>query len=121
MLGGASITAQPTTQIMTVGAQAAFAVTATGTAPLAYQWRFNDADLADKTNRTLVLANVQSSNTGNYFVVVTNAFGSVTSRVAALMFTTVHRIDRITANSDRSIALSLAGVVPRAFAPYDDL
>src|SRR5438445_8202219 len=37
-----SITFQPTIQIMTVGATATFTVTATGTAPLAYQWRFND-------------------------------------------------------------------------------
>jgi len=30
------------------------------------------------------------TNAGNYTVVVTNAFGSVSSRIAALMFTTVH-------------------------------
>jgi len=69
----------------------------------------------------LALANVGSPNAGNYSVVVTNAFGSVTSRVAVLMFTTVHRIEGIMANPDHSISLTLAGVVPRPFAPYYDL
>jgi len=116
-----SITVQPAVQIMTVGATASFAVTATGTATLAYQWRFNDADLADKTNRTFSLANVQLTNAGNYTVVVTNAFGSVTSQVAALMFTAVHRFGGITANPDHSISLNLAGVVPKLHAPYYDI
>jgi hypothetical protein len=121
VLAPPSITVQPTVQLMTVGATATFSVTAAGTAPLAYQWRFNDTNLADKTNRSLALANVQSDNAGNYSVVVTNAFGSVTSRVAVLMFTTVHRIAGITANPDHSISLSLAGVVPKASAPYYDI
>ena len=116
-----SITSQPKVQIMTVGATATFTVTAAGTAPLAYEWRFNDANLADKTNRSLSLPNVQLTNAGNYTVVVTNAFGSVTSRVAALMFTTIHRLGGITANPDHSISLNLAGVVPSPFAPYYDL
>ena len=116
-----TITIQPAVQIMTVGATATFTVTAAGTAPLAYQWRFNDADLAGKTTFRLVLANVQLNNAGNYTVVVTNAFGSVTSRVAALMFTAVHRFGGITANPDHSISLNLAGVVPKPFAPYYDI
>ncbi len=115
-----SITSQPAVQIMTVGATATFTVTATGTAPLAYQWRFNDANLADNTNR-LVLANVQLTNAGNYTVVVTNAIGSVTSQVAVLMFTTVHRFGGITANPDHTISLNLAGVVPSPFAPWYDI
>ena len=109
-----SITSEPADQVVDVGATATFTVTATGTAPLTYQWRFNDANLAGKTSRSLVLANVQSTNAGNYTVVVTNAFGSVTSRIALLTFTTVHRIDGITANPDHTISLSLAGVVPSA-------
>jgi hypothetical protein len=116
-----SITNQPTDQIVDVGATAIFMVTATGTPPLAYQWRFNDATLAGKTSTGLVLANVQLTNAGNYSVVVTYALGSVTSRVARLTFTTVHRIDRITANPDHTISLSLAGLVPSLFAPYYDI
>ncbi len=68
-----------------------------------------------------MLPNVQLTNAGNYSVVVTNAVGSVTSRVAVLTLTTVHGIDRITANPDHSISLSLTGVVPRVSAPYYDI
>src|SRR6266498_2659735 len=113
------IASQPGDQIVDVGATATFTVAATGT-PLAYQWRFNGANLTGKTTNSLVLANAQLTNAGNYSVVVTYALGSVTSRVALLSFT-VHRIEGITANPDHSISLNLAGVVPRVFAPYYDL
>jgi hypothetical protein len=116
-----SITVQPTVQIMMLGATATFVVTAIGTAPLAYQWRFNDADVVDKTTRTFSLANAQLTNAGNYSVVVTNAFGSATSRVAGLMFTTAHRLSGITASLDGNVSLNLAGVAPSPFAPYYDI
>ncbi|HXJ56647.1 MAG TPA: hypothetical protein VNU68_08290 [Verrucomicrobiae bacterium] len=115
------ITTQPTDQIVYLGATATFTVAAISAASLKYQWRFNDANLAGKTAASLVLANVQLTNAGNYSVVVTYALGSVTSRVARLTFPTVHRIDRITAQPDHAIALDLAGVVPRLFASYYDL
>ncbi len=116
-----SIIVQPAVRILIVGAAASFTVTASGTAPLAYQWRFNGGNLADKTNRTFSFANAQLPNAGNYTVVVTNAYGSVTSRVAGLMFTAVHRFGGIAPMPDRSIWLNLTGVVPSAFAPYYDL
>jgi pimeloyl-ACP methyl ester carboxylesterase len=52
---------------------------------------------------------------------VTYAFGSLTSRVALLTVSTVHRIDGITANPDHTILLNVAGVVPRLFAAYYDM
>lgn len=116
-----AITAQPADQIVDAGATVTFTAAAIGTGPLAYQWRFNGADLADQTNRSLVLPNAQSANAGRYSFVVTNAFGSLTSGTALLTLSTVHRIERITANADRTISLNLAGVVPRLFAPYYDL
>ena len=121
VLAPPAITVQPAVRILTVGATASFTVTATGTAPLAYQWRFNSVNLADKTNRTFSVTNAQLTNTGNYTVVVTNAYGSVTSRVAGLMFTAVHRFGGITPMPDHSIWLNLTGVVPSPFAPYYDL
>ena len=112
-----SITSQPADQIGEVGTTATLTVTAVGMAPRAYQWRFNDANLAGKTSADLVLLSVQLTNAGNYSVVVTNAVGSVTSRVAVLNFTTVHRFAGIRANPDHTISLSLTGVVPRVFVP----
>ena len=69
------ITTQPADQVVDIGFPATFTVTATGTAPLTYQWRFNDADLAGRTGTNLVLSNIQPANLGSYTVVVTNASG----------------------------------------------
>ncbi len=115
------ISTHPTNQVADVGGSVVFSVAATGTTPLHYLWRFNDANLAGKTSTSLVLANVQLTNAGNYSVVVTNAAGSVTSRVAVLTLTTVHRIGGIAAHPDHTISLSLTGLVPMVFAPYYDI
>ncbi len=79
-----SITAQPLSRTNVAGTSAAFATTATGTAPLGYQWQFNGANLAGAAASNLSVANVQASDAGSYLVVVTNVAGSVTSAVAVL-------------------------------------
>src|SRR5205814_1352428 len=70
--------------IVTSGATASFSVTATGTAPLAYQWRLEGAAITGATNSTLVISNVQNANAGNYSVRVTNSTGFVVSSNASL-------------------------------------
>ncbi|HOK76373.1 MAG TPA: immunoglobulin domain-containing protein [Verrucomicrobiota bacterium] len=54
-------------------------VTAAGTAPLSYQWRKNGADLPGKTSAELVFTQIMAADAGTYDVVVSNAYGSVTS------------------------------------------
>jgi len=66
-------------QAVFVGQRASFTVTASGTAPLAYQWRLDGYDLAGRTNRTLTLSAVQPADEGDYTVVVTNVAGTATS------------------------------------------
>jgi hypothetical protein len=86
---GPAITSQPTNQSVVAGQPAVFAVGASGTPPLRYQWRFNTTtSIPDATNQTLALASVRDTNAGGYSVVVTNSFGAVTSRVAILTVTT---------------------------------
>jgi uncharacterized protein YdaL len=79
-----AIVTQPKNTAVVLGGTATFTVSATGTAPLAYQWLFNNARLAGAINPNLVISNVQSSNVGNYRVVITNAYGAVTSSIATL-------------------------------------
>src|SRR5439155_1037241 len=80
-----SITNQPVAQSVIVSSNTMFTVTAGGTAPLAYQWRFNTTNnLGGATNASLTVTNAQATNAGNYTVVVTNNFGSITSSPAAL-------------------------------------
>jgi hypothetical protein len=78
------ISIQPTNQSVVLGGSASFSVSATGSAPLVYQWQFDGANLNAATNATLVLTPVAATNAGGYDVVITNAYGAVTSAVATL-------------------------------------
>ena len=80
-----TIDLDPTNQTVVAGQTAFFNVTASGTAPLFYQWLYNtNTTLANQTNATLTIANVQSTNAGMYSVRVTNPGGTATSAPAVL-------------------------------------
>ena len=57
---------------------------AIGVPPLAYQWRFNGVPISKATNSSYALAALSPKVVGNYDLVVTNNYGSTTSRVAAV-------------------------------------
>jgi hypothetical protein len=80
----AGITTQPQSQTVIVGQNASFSVAASGTAPLNYQWNLDGTALSGATNSDLALTDIQTNQAGSYTVVVTNAYGAVTSAVAAL-------------------------------------
>ncbi len=79
-----TITSQPASTVALVGSSVHFNVRASGTQPLSYQWRCNDAALVGKTADSLALANVQLTNAGTYSVVVCNPAGCMTSSNALL-------------------------------------
>jgi hypothetical protein len=79
------IVAQPQTQSIPQGEDVKFTVSAVGTQPLRYQWRFNATNIIAATNSALVIEKVQSANLGDYRVVITNALGVVTSAVANII------------------------------------
>jgi uncharacterized delta-60 repeat protein len=81
-------TAQPQSQSVWLGDNALFSVVASGSSPLAYQWQHNGTNLPSATNATLALASVTTNHAGNYSVIVSNAYGSVTSAAAMLTVTT---------------------------------
>ncbi|MFA5343554.1 MAG: hypothetical protein WC381_06290, partial [Kiritimatiellia bacterium] len=79
------ITVQPVNKTVTAGYAAAFSVTATGLAPLKYQWRRNGANIAAATNSSYTTpATVSGDNGAAFSVVVLNSFGSVVSANATL-------------------------------------
>lgn len=80
-----AITRQPESLVAGIGGVADFDVTAVGTPPLFYQWRFENQPLADQTNPVLRLSNLKTDDSGGYSVVVSNAAGWVTSAVATLI------------------------------------
>jgi hypothetical protein len=86
-----AITTQPQSMTVMPGSNVIFTVMANGTEPLSYQWRKNGTNMVNggivsgATNSALTIANVQTNNAGNYTVVVTNSFGSVTSSPPAIL------------------------------------
>ncbi|MGO8696555.1 MAG: protease pro-enzyme activation domain-containing protein, partial [Limisphaerales bacterium] len=79
-----AIATEPASQSSTVGGSATLSVTATGVAPLSYQWQFNGANISGATSSTLVINNLTEANAGSYAVVVANQWGNVTSTIATL-------------------------------------
>ncbi len=79
-----TITQPPVGFSVVAGGAGSFNVTATGTSPLAYQWRFFGTNLTGATTNRYSLTNIQTANAGDYTVVVTNPYGSSTSTVATL-------------------------------------
>ncbi|HXI53140.1 MAG TPA: immunoglobulin domain-containing protein, partial [Candidatus Saccharimonadales bacterium] len=61
-----------------------FSVSASSVGPIYYQWLKDGLFLSDRTNALLTLTEVDVDQAGQYSVVVSNSFGSVTSEVAAL-------------------------------------
>ncbi len=80
-----TITGNPSNQAVTATTTATFTGSGSGPGPLRYQWRFNGSPLGGATNSTLVLANVQLSQAGQYQLVVLNPFGSAVSATANLI------------------------------------
>src|SRR5207237_3547594 len=84
-----TITTQPASQTVSTGQSATFTVTATGTAPLSYQWQKNGTVISAATTASYTTPATTASDNGDQFtVVVSNAASSVTSNAAALTVTT---------------------------------
>lgn len=85
-----SFTLEPTNQKLIGGLNASLTAEATGTGPLAYQWYrgttklTNDARLIGTASNILNISNVQSSDAGDYTIVVTNSASSITSAIAII-------------------------------------
>lgn len=85
-----NITTQPTAQSTSAGGTATFTVTASGTSAVTYQWKQDGTNITGNTSATtdtLILPNVQTTDNGNYGVVVTNNSGSIWSNPVTLTVT----------------------------------
>ncbi|MBD3867332.1 MAG: Ig-like domain-containing protein [Acidobacteria bacterium] len=81
----ASITSNPVDTTVQEGQTATFSVTASGTAPLTYQWRRNGSDIAGAVNPSYTTPPVTPSDDGALFTCrVSNASGNDVSGAARL-------------------------------------
>ena len=80
-----AISAHPAAATVVDGQAASFTVSATGTAPLSYQWQRDGANINGATAASFALATASTADAGARFqVVVSNSAGSVTSASVAL-------------------------------------
>lgn len=76
--------------LATIGSSLQLEARVTGSAPLAFRWRRNGANLSDgnrvfgSTTARLSINSAQTNNAGNYTVVVSNGSGAATSAVAVV-------------------------------------
>jgi hypothetical protein len=82
-----AIAAQPQSLTAAAGSNVTFTITATGTLPLSYQWRFNGTNLDWATGSAYACNNAQTKDAGSYSVVVSNVAGTLASTDAVLTIT----------------------------------
>jgi hypothetical protein len=120
-----AITTQPQGQTLVEGTPAVFSVSASGTAPLAYQWRRNGVAITGATSSSYTLASPTLGDSGAVFsVAVTNTAGSAVSLGAALTVLSAALPPTITAQPQplqvpegaaASFSVAAAGTAPLSY------
>lgn len=127
-----SIATQPTNRLSTLGSTTSFHVTASGSAPLYYQWHHVNTPLASggringATSANLTIANLTPADAGNYWVRVTNSVGMATSSEATLtlptppLITTQPGTQVTTIGGQAVYRVQVSGSQPMAYQWYRD-
>src|SRR2546425_601569 len=120
-----AITTQPVNQTVTAGQAATLTVTASGTAPLSYQWQKNAVNIAGATAASYTTPVTTTSDSGSTFaVVVSNTAGTVTSSTATLTVnpapvappTTTQPVNQtVTAGQTASFTVAATGTAPLSY------
>ncbi len=120
-----SITTQPSSVTITAGQTATFSVTATGTAPLSYQWRQNGTAISGATSSSYTTpAETTSASGAQFTVLVTNTAGNATSSAAVLTvnpapvapsITTQPSSQTITAGQTATFSVTATGTAPLTY------
>lgn len=79
-----TISSHPASMTVAAGQVARFAVTASGSAPLQYQWQRNGANISGATGSTYSFTATAADNGATFRAVVSNAAGSAVSNSATL-------------------------------------
>jgi hypothetical protein len=90
-----TITLQPTNLTVTAGQSATFSVTATGTAPLTYQWFMNGSAVGTNSDSYTISQTALGQTGAQIYVTVTNVVNTATSQTVTL---TVNAVQASTVN-----------------------
>jgi len=117
-----SITSQPVSQSVIVGASVSFSVAATGLPAPTFQWLKNGVAIASATSTTFSLSAAAFTDGATYTVVASNRAGSVTSNGAVLSvsgiaptITTQPVSQSVTAGSTVSFSVAASGTPTPTF------
>ena len=130
--GGASapvekpaISIQPDNQSVVIGTSATFTVLATGSAPLAYQWKKNGVDISGASASTYTTPATSLEDSAAVFtVVVSNSAGAATSSEAQItvtataeppIFTTQPADQSVLKGTSASFSVSATGTSPLSY------
>ena len=121
-----SIVTPPQTQTVIVGSTVTFSVAASGSQPLSYQWKCNGVNISGATSANYTIFNVQTSQAGNYTVVMSNAGGTATSATAVLTVNVLPSITAqpqnrtVTAGKSVTFSVTASGTTPLSYQWYHD-
>ena len=120
-----SLTVQPVNVTVTAGQTATFSVSASGTAPLSYQWRKNTTNISGATAASYTTpATTAPDNGAKFDVVVSNGAGSATSNQAILTvnaapvaptITTQPANQTVTAGQTATFSVVASGTAPLTY------
>src|SRR6266850_909912 len=117
-----TIVTPPANQTVTAGQTATFSVTASGTAPLSYQWQENGADISGATSASYTTAATTAQDNGAQFrVMVSNSAGSATSSAATLTVDSPPTIvtppanQTVTAGQTATFSVTASGTAPLSY------
>jgi hypothetical protein len=107
------LTEQPKSQRVAVGDTVALKVSAIGSEPFTYQWKFKGKDIAGATQATLTISNVQGGSAGDYVVILRNADGTATSAAANILVSGVPTVLFLVSNTAPTLNAADAAVKAR--------
>ena len=102
------ISQEPVGQTVCAGDAVVLSVTATGTAPLDYQWRRNGIDVLTGTSDVLTIDPASGADSGDYDVVISNACDTITSSAATV---TVEEVAAVVVDGEPVIAIGTCNTV----------
>ncbi|HZV35426.1 MAG TPA: immunoglobulin domain-containing protein [Verrucomicrobiae bacterium] len=118
------ITQSPLSHSYSQGFNFSLVVGVNGSSPLFYQWVYNGANIPGATNAIYSITNLQYSQQGNYWALVSNPFGSATSAVAVVtvkappMITSQPQSLSLVAGNSAGFSVGATGSTPLGFQWY---